>query len=459
MCIRDREYHKELETKGDIGQLKTKLFDILRRLLRQIAFTKDEAEQLQYLNKVYLWFYKKRRMAKKSKVKSLNASFDVVANHGVPPPGNPFKDNNRQERTQHEGFSPSKKLQKYDIKSIRLSIDTTTLSTPKKPPSNISPVSVRSHFIYYKPRSIREQRIEQFWFSKKNALVGRKRNSQEFRQAVNAWGLAKSRFNENLLRKYENKNFGSRFFVRDSGINLGDKKKLVKNGVKEARVSQSVDYEELYREVSIASDDEMPHYNSGRELFSIREHTKLPEIIDLSKSIIEEANTKKHSSRVARHKKTTKSVPKAETAISEADKSHVDYIRKVYGPLINQAKLDVSVKESIFETGPKSVMSLSLYNRVARRPNSICEVPTRGTPVTHSVDKARARISQMKEILNIKEHLARQSVECDMAALEKAILLPEDHPESPISPNSLVQPGSRLMVNPFEVPKNAKKRK
>ena len=438
------QFHKEIKSKDDNGDLQLKrLFDVLRKLLRQIVFTKNEDKQLGYLNKVYIWFHKKRKMAKEGKVRTLNVSFDITSNRLQSPLRSFNKaedDEVKRVRTRHGEFEPREKLQKFDLKRIKLNVDIKNLTTSTKHyiSKDTTPTAIRSHFIYYKPRNMREQRMEQFWFNMKNDSVRKKRSSQEFRQAINSWGLAKSRFNENLLRKYENKNLGTRFFTRDNSVQFNGKKN---------QVNENVDYAKVYNEVSSESEDETPHYSKRR--LPIR--TKLPEIIDMNIPTIQEKSIEKK-------KEVAKSVLRAEEAINEADKNHVNYIRKVYGPIINQEKLDVKAIDSIFEAGPKSVKSLSLYNKLVKRPNTMCEIPFRGTPLTHSLDKTKLRISQMKEIINMKEHLARQSVDCDMISLEKAILLPEDKPEAIMTPNNFIQPGSRLIVNPFEVPKKAKKK-
>ena len=108
----------------------------------------------------------------------------------------------------------------------------------------------------------------------------------------------------------------------------------------------------------------------------------------------------------------------------------IDTLRRLKGKLINAQPLNKSdMIDNVFTSGSTGHMTLSLYER----PRSICLPSPYGEVVAnrsqmnvsrHS-DNEEHRMEQLREIGQLKAHLARDRVDCNVLTLERAILLPD----------------------------------
>ena len=72
-------------------------------------------------------------------------------------------------------------------------------------------------------------------------------------------------------------------------------------------------------------------------------------------------------------------------------------------------------------------------------------------------DNEEHRLEQLREIGQLKAHLARDRVDCNVVTLERAILLPEQSPSTERRKYPSI--GSMLLKNPFPPVKKKKGKK
>jgi len=462
------EFQKEIHERA-AGQeaenihLKMILYKCLNRLLRVIVLTKDSNTQEGYIRRVYNWFSKRKMKAKPRSRKELGISSAWQSTEPEKPPA--MNENKtlyeEKRRTVHPEISPPKnRLLEYNTKELLLTKiqepydqdkrETAatllpTLSTLIEKPREHKQSGNGSHFLYYKPRYFEEQKMERLWLAKKNKNVAKKREEVEHKKAVAKWGLARSRFNENLLRKHENKNYANNFAVRKQET------KAVRS-----KTVDKVHYAKIYNEES--SDDEervaKKRYNKNNK--------KPPEVIDTSQPTKSMAIEKKGLGSKKKSLKVVKSiVPKVATIIADSGKKRVDYVRKMFGHLINEVNDNMESAANIFVNGPKGINSLSIYNKDVRRPYTVNSsmIVSNNLPITHQGEREQFRMSQIKEINGIKKYLAKEEITCNATSLQRAILMPEDHSELRMTAENFLHPGSRLLVDPFAVVKKKAKKK
>ena len=501
------EFYKDLQAKSlggdmvdDSLHLKLVLYDCLKKLLREIVATGDRIHQANYLQRVHAWFAKRKERSENKSRKEIG----LVSENEIPEPkkyliveGSSKKLYDDKMRTLHPEIPPPKeRLTEFNIKNLAPeSKEANTepvkeekpVSTESVPPpplivqrkggheqdednKKFLGIEGQSNFLYYKPRDPEEQKVEKMWLAKKNKEIAEKRANEELEKVVTEWGFAKSRLNENVVRKHENVTFGNNFPVR----NATRPNTTVINGEK------GIDYEKIYNEAS-SDDGAEDEQQSPRKMQSTdserkkKPDRKLPQIVDLRGSTVNTTSNvlgqtspprtspppppKPAPKTVGKPKTLPKVIPRTQTAISEADKMRVDYIRKMYGHLIGEMKDNMDTAANIFVNGPKGINSLSIYNKFVQRPytaNNPSKL-SRDVPITHQGNREQFRVNQMKEINTIKEHLAREEVPCSMQALQRAILAPEDYPAFRMTADNFLKPGSRLIINPFAKKKKKKK--
>eukprot|EP01022_Parablepharisma_sp_SALTPOND_P002265 TRINITY_DN1092_c0_g1_i1.p1 TRINITY_DN1092_c0_g1~~TRINITY_DN1092_c0_g1_i1.p1 ORF type:complete len:652 (+),score=72.85 TRINITY_DN1092_c0_g1_i1:107-2062(+) len=503
------EFYKDIQARSfgtdapeDGLHLKIVLYECTKKLLREIVNTKDKVLQSSYLQRVHTWFAKRKDQAERKGRKELG----VLSEQDIPEPKRylvvepPKKLYEEQMRTLHPEIPPPKeRLTDFNLKGIKPEAKVETSQKPEteeqdaaalfvpSPPliqqkiaSNAKldtklGIEAQSNFIYYQPKDPEEQKVEKLWLAKKNKAIADKRTSEEFQSIVSEWGFAKSRLNENLIRKHENTNYGNNFAVRNSAAGTKRPKTTIGKG--------QVDYEQIYNEPSSEGTDEEAVTESPRKpltAMSARKNKperRPPEVVDLRGSIATAASSMiaalgqpsvipktapaKPPIRPGQKPKEPKPLPKVSTAINEADKMRVDHIRKMYGHLIGENKDNMDTAANIFVNGPKGINTLSIYNKDVKRPYT-AQNPSRlsrDLPVTHQGSREQFRMHQMKEINSMKEHLAKEEVPCSIVALQRAVLMPEDYPAFRMTAENFLQPGSRLIVNPFAKKKKKKKGK
>jgi len=508
------EFYNDLQARSlnsDVPEdglhLKVVLYDSLKKLLREIVSTEDKVLQSSYLQRVHTWAAKRKERNEKKTRKELG----VLSEKDIPQPKKylveqPSKKLYEEKmRTLHPEIPPPKeRLADFHLKELKSEkgeqkVDQkveqteqkaeTILPVPpiiqnkfpedSKAPTKTLGVGAKSNYMYYEPKDPEEYKMERMWLAKKNKAISDKRASEEFEKIVNEWGFAKSRLNENVMRKYENVNFGNNFSVRNSAVG-GKRPKTTAAPMKK----EENDYEKIYDESSSEEVEEdsqqidsprkpQTAFNSKRPVSSI----KPAEFIDLRNSVSTAATaagnaigkptilpppkTAPMRPRIApKPKPAPKILYNAATAISESDKMRVDYIRRMYGHLIGETKDNMDTAANIFVNGPKGVNSLSLYNKDVKRPYTANPIrQARDLPITHQGNREQFRINQIKEINNIKEHLAKDEIPCSIVSLQRAILVPEDYPAFRMTAQNFMQPGSRLIVNPFAKKKKKKGKK
>ena len=494
------EFGAEVQTKyfiDDIRDDKLHLTIILHRslsnLIREILNTHDKADQAEYITRVYDWFLKKRKREKTTIKKELGLPYSEKENEEpkdylTVEPKQLYEENRR---TIYPEIPPPKdRLTDYNLKKVEIKAivpEEVTLENEKKETAaNLLPslplikdksnidasldttanIEAQSNFMYYKPRYTDEQKVERVWFAKKNQEIIQKRTSEEFSKSVSEWGFARSRFNENITRKYENKNYANNFFIRNFETKAIRPKTTDK-------VVNKTNYQEIYNEESsVDENEEVKPFTSKSFVKSVdhrRVRHKLPEIVDVSKCKAEEVNKSpvKKVHRVVGKKKKKKAkkvrepIPRIATALNESRKDRVNYIRKMYGHLIGETTDNMEGAANIFINGPKGINSLSIYNKDVKRPYTVNNsmAVTTDLPITHQGEREQFRVNQMKEINTIKEYLAKEEVPCPIAALQRAILVPEDYPVLKMTAENFIQPGNRLIVNPFAKKKKKKGKK
>ena len=470
--------------------LKVILYESLIKLLREIATTKDKALQVSYLQKVYNWFAKRERR----QCASLRKEFGTAPTKTLSPHQTkaltevPSKSLYEQRmRTLHPEIPPPKiRLEDYKRKALNKSNlvnnakseainnaenvshkvnDTTTTvnktmdstmiaATAILPPAPIlkaasgvewaskerkaAAIEAKSAFLYYDPQDPDEQKIERMWFAKKNKEIAEKRAAEELKEVIKKWGYAKARVNEELVRKHENVTYGNNFAVRDH---------RPMSKAKSANKTR-VNYQEIYEKESSGEDEEEHSPYEESPVIAKRKGAKTPDITDLRGSMPELPK------RACRH------LPAVQKAIYEGDKHKVDYIRKMYGHLINATEDKMDTAANIFVNGPKGMKSLSIYNKDVERVTPDGQKRrqlNRSVPATHACTRNMFRLQQVKEINRIKSFLAKEEIPCSALTLQRAILMPDDYPADMMVAGNFPKPGVRLLVNPFSIKKKGKK--
>jgi len=509
--LHDREVRISIDSTKSVDpcwHLNVTLYECISKLLREISVIQDKSLQGKYLQRVYDWFGKRNNKLKNTSLRH-ETNIGVNPPKPAPPPQPPLEFNGRKiyeqrMRTLYPEIPPPKdRLQEFkkhelnksvietkkndsliDISNTKASnIDKTEIEinyspSPYIPVQSIttinnnktfaggldwakrekksSQIEAKSTFQYYEPMDDDEQKIEQMWFSKKNKEISEKRTQEEFYAMLKKWGKAKARLNEEIRRKHENITYGNNFGIRNITKKYASEKKAI--GINKTDINI---YKEEYEKNS--SDDEPeektvldPETNELSPIVKEPKKIKLPEINDLresSKALIKQEKP-------AKAKKPEKPIVlEAQKAIYEGDKKKVDYIRKMYGFLINASEDKMDSAANIFVNGPKGMKSLSLYNKDVKRASTVGKKPKiveRHVPATHVGTREQFRLQQVKEINKIKAFLAKEDVPCSVLTLQRAILMPEDFPAIQMKAENFAKPGARLLINPFAVKKKKK---
>eukprot|EP00826_Nyctotherus_ovalis_P054183 TRINITY_DN7084_c0_g2_i2.p1 TRINITY_DN7084_c0_g2~~TRINITY_DN7084_c0_g2_i2.p1 ORF type:complete len:493 (+),score=167.55 TRINITY_DN7084_c0_g2_i2:48-1481(+) len=469
MCIRDR-FYRELQTHShapdmpeDELRLRVVLYDCLKKLLREIIATQDKAAQLSCVQRVYVWFAKRRKRT----TKTLKKELGLLREQEAPKPVKYLdlelskKLFDEKKRTIYPEIPPAKdRLADFSVRVVRPPEE----AKKEAPPVAEAKEEVRGgveaegNYLLYRARRAEEQKVERLWFEKKNKEVGKKREKEEFETIVKNWGFAKSKFNENLTRKCENVNYGNNFGVRTAETTA----RRPITGVTEFK---DPDYEQIYHEPSSEEEEltERPFTERSKH------NSELPEIVDFRGTEFKFANgvglmppktAPVNAKRGQAVKKVKELIPKVVDVISESDRNRVEFVRRMYGGLIGEENDNMESAANIFASGLKGVNSLSIYNKDVQRPYTVHD-PTRlgrGVPLTHRGTRDQFRVHQLKEMNSMKEHLAKNEIPCSITTLRRAVLLPEDYPQFHMTSQNFLLPGSRLMVNPFAKKKKKKKK-
>lgn len=436
--------------------LKMALYESIKKLLREIVLTADRTLQMNYLQRVYDWFLKRRKGNYKFGHKEMGFAHEkpvVVKKYTIEFPAKKFYE--EKMRTLHPEIPPPKdRLGDFNRKTVKEAFEEKPNPEGKKEdnvqipyppfvaqkPAFVPPqretqkaIESKSHFLYYQPIDPEEQKMEQMWFERKNKIVAEKRQAEEQEEVLNRWGNSKSRVNESMTRKYENINYGNNFVIRKAPYATHKRSSTMGN-------KQELNYKKIYDDAS--SEDEKETETTTPLGIARKTRKKKPHVTDLRKNNVQSLNTS--------------------NVFYDGDKRKVESIRKAYGKLIEATEDKMDAASNIFINGPKGIQTLSLYNNNVKRPYTNGprgKSQGRRVPVTHAGSREGYRMQQMNEITRIKEHLAKEDISCSIIALQRAILIPEDYPACRMSAENFARPGSNLLVNPFAVKKSKKGKK
>eukprot|EP00826_Nyctotherus_ovalis_P014016 TRINITY_DN13867_c0_g3_i1.p1 TRINITY_DN13867_c0_g3~~TRINITY_DN13867_c0_g3_i1.p1 ORF type:complete len:564 (-),score=169.03 TRINITY_DN13867_c0_g3_i1:181-1872(-) len=491
------EFNSEIQNKyfaaeahDDELHLRVVLYRCLNKLFREIIVCRDKKIQEGYIKRVYNWFSKRREKSRPDMRRELGlpSNKENIEHKDYLTIESKQKLYEDKKRTVHPEIPPPKdRLGVVEVKTIKAE---EAKAEKEQAPSSLLPslpliqdnqkaslldkektsVEAQSTFIYYKPRYNKEQQLERLWHARKNQSIQKKREGEELSKSVTEWGFARSRFNENIARKHENKNYANNFFIRNFETKAVRPKTTLK-GTKEP------DYKGIYNGESSGDENEEVRPFTSKTYVKSAERRRvrkpLPDLVDLSKCDINEVNmtaAQRKARLLAAKRKKKKApkkvrevIPRVSTAVSESGKSRISYIRRMYGHLIGETNDSMDSAANIFVNGPKGINSLSIYNKDVKRPYTVSASMSMGLnadlPITHQGNREQFRVNQMKEVNTIKEYLAKEEVPCNITALQRAILMPEDYAGMQMKAESFLQPGSRLIVNPFAKKKKKKGKK
>eukprot|EP00826_Nyctotherus_ovalis_P032049 TRINITY_DN25886_c0_g1_i2.p1 TRINITY_DN25886_c0_g1~~TRINITY_DN25886_c0_g1_i2.p1 ORF type:complete len:507 (+),score=116.98 TRINITY_DN25886_c0_g1_i2:86-1606(+) len=424
-----QNYNYKLPKYMQQDPLKITLYESLRKLLREIAATKDLTQQSTYIQRVCEWILKRekrplRKVLRPTHIQRLRplaqeqmslCSAKELYGRGM--------------RTVHEEIEPAKeRIKAYCCKVLdnEATRDEDRRGTPRRVVKRVEespvkkqerckstargyyarniPIEARSNFLYYAPKDEGEQKAERLWFGNKNREIMKKRSTVELQDTLNKWGHARSRLNKEITRKIESTSCSNNFPVRNYQSKSLKRFKSTNRGSKR--------YKELYDEQSDDEAEESPAVRPD----SIPHVQKSPIIVDLSAGIKKVGE----KSRARLRKKKEKIIlPDVTKVIHDGDKKRVDYIRRMYGHLINTAAENIEPTDNIFTAGPKGINTLSTYNKDVRRSYtkySARREVARSTPLTHAGSREQLRVQQAKEIRRMKEHFAKQEIPCTMVS-------------------------------------------
>jgi hypothetical protein len=471
--------HKEPEPIPDY-HLRVTLYDCLKKLLCEIVNTDDRNLQMNYLRRVYEWFAKRQEkklrtgrkevgLLQQSEFVEPRKYIEVVPNRQlyeeqrrtihteIPPPGERLNEFDHRELKSDRPTSAEESARPESSGQHKLPaiVPAPPLVVPKvgegftQRERKKAAVTAKSNFLYYEPQLPEEQKMERMWVLKKNKDIADKRVAEEFQEVTSQWGRAKERVNENITRRQENLCYGNNFAVRDAA------RRAHRPQTSDCR-KRPVDFKQVYEASSSEEEDVLsspaPHakQTQTQRQAQAQDQPRQPIVADLT---AERPTTTQP--------KTRKLLYNAATAIHESDKMKVDYVRRMYGHLIGESNLKMEPADNIFVTGPKGTKTLSLYNKDVQRPYTVSggQRSARELPITHQGSREQFRTQQLKEIQKLKEHLAKAEIPCSMVTLQRALLIPEDYPTMRMTAQNFLQPGSRLIVNPFAKKKKKKKSK
>jgi hypothetical protein len=346
------------------------------------------------------------------------------------------------------------------------------------------PMEYRSNYAYYTPTgNIEELALEQRWRDGQNKKLMDKREQEELTAVMKEWSFAKSRIEEESVRKNESMTYGSRFETRAfkprvlSAITTGSAQ--VYSPIKNTRKltsSQGKKRESDGEEQAVVNDGERERqeleqvldYESDEEF-----HETPSQYLNISKmdpkSIFYEdkmrPKTSGHLPRLVDYSNvvpvgmaTGEIIPGKENKLIENEMSRlkIERLRKMHANILNHSKAqtvggaqtDNSLLIDKSQRGP----SLSVYDSGIKassyRPFSA---------IYQKVNDISIRTDQLNEVEEVKKKLAKFRINVPMRTLATSLLVPDKIPVGQLKP--LPEPGLGLLKNPFYKEKKGKKKK
>ena len=431
-------YHLDLRRKTSqlhtdkSAQWKQIIYSSLHRLLNECIFTNIRRLQLDYLNKVYDWFYSKIGVIKQpSKPNSAQTpaptSASLIMNQEPE-----LNAQASQKRVQSSGsLRPHTANTMYTMHTLSSKLfDSRPTSAVKlpiqafvgsgEPNGEIPEVDFENSFISCNPLGEEvEEKIEKRFKENRLKDLAEKRLRDEMRAKVESWTLARARKTEEFNRKFESNRVGSRFDNR-------------------------------------AYSPSRPH--TASETFIAR-----GKIFDLQDPEPDLA--------LPLVKSEAKGVESLQAKTQPAHKmTKIETIRKLHGGIL-EGDESADEQDNILDHDLNAV-TLSAYsksgqlwnNRNCPRPHTAGYLPPARTIMSKGLNiqsrpVTAQRANQLDEINEVKKQLAKKNIPCSIDTLKHGLLMPEDLPSESLTYLSMPVSGASLLVNPFtKLSKKGKKK-
>lgn len=407
-----RRKHPQMHA-GKSSQWKQIVYTSLHRLLNECLYTNVRKLQLEYLNKVYEWYY--------TKVGVTITQQDLSDPAGV---------QKTAEYVEEEGPD---RLSQYSRRKIQssASVRPKTANTvhsklfDSRPPSAAVKIPIQAFLGAGEPRTeIPEEDFETSYISytpigeeaEKNAEIrfkenrmkdlAEKRLRDEMRAKVDSWTLVRARKTEEFNRKFESNRFGSKFDNRAYAPSRPHTAGEALGGVQKERTFEMVD----------------------------PEAEKIEDTKGKTVEVVQESQPLHKLSKIA-------NIRKLHEEILEGDES-------------------ADEPNNILDYDPTAVTlsayskSGQIFNREVSRPHTAGYLPPARNILSRGLSGqsrpvTAQRASQIDEVYEVKKHLAKKNIPCSIDTIKYGLLMPEDLPPESLTHLSLPIAGSGLLSNPF----------
>lgn len=446
------------------------LYNSLHRLLAEVVFTEEKAQQEECLTRVFRWYYEKVKRPELNLV----VDYPVAEEKAEPAITEQSVNNPSEERlrkySRRQIFSATHRTEDTQSRpgtanltatkgSLPFSRPMTAASRPMTASGMLSAASrpgtallsgirksawgentvstsaftgigdptaepragpaFASTYVHFAPfESEEDQKAEK----RVQAILEKgqmdERLAQEMREKVYSWSVTRARQEEELTRRTEGNRFASRFESRG----LPSRPHTALPALKSVKSVPSIDF------------------------------TKDPE-----KPVVEEAAV------------PVVSPPPVPQVPYFTDYDKVNRARKMHGKLIDATEHHHYEDFRATETGRTTI---SAYQNTASRPYTAVPRPlssgalsrpmsavTTGLGSMQNFPISEGRLAQMAEMNEVKSKLALRGVPVDFGSLSAALLVPEDLPPARLTAQDMPDYGAKMMVNPFSKLGKKKKKK
>ena len=415
---------------------RTVLYSSLQKLLREVVFTGEKELQEKCLLRVVKWYYEK--VQRPEAVKTIRYAEENKENSGSLSPGPDTRLQKYSRRqitsaTTRSDLPPSRPItasrpvtssQKIPSLTAEIPLSSSLAFTGIGDPVTESRADFGSSFVHYQPYDEEsDKRVEQRLRGIQVKEQSDNRVELEMQEKVYQWTKVRARQEEEMTRRMEGVRFASRFESR--GV-----RSRPTTAVPKSHTQSKSPIRPITPVVDLTADPILQPERPPEEVLS----------------------------------------PKAEAAPYFQNFEKVARMRLVHGGLVNASENHEESEKHYLEN-KGDTLSISAYSRrTARdrpqtasttRPGSVPRsraVLTGGLPIEHRPLSA-GRSSQLTEIAEIKNKLAKQGLPCRIDNLAAALLVPEDFSDLKLQQTGLPKDGARLMENPFLKLKKKKKKK
>lgn len=409
-----RRKHPQMHP-GKSSQWKQIVYTSLHRLLNECLYTNVRKLQLEYLNKVYDWYYTKVGVLSEPEQNTqieLRKTPEYIEEEAP----DRLSQYSRRKIQSSASLRPKtantvhSKLFDSRPPSAAIKLPIQAFTGAGEPREEIPEVEFETSYISYTPVGEEAEKNAEIRF-KENRMkdLAEKRLRDEMRAKVDSWTLVRARKTEEFNRKFESNRFGSKFDNRAYSPSRPHTAGEALNGKKE-RVFEMID----------------------------------PEIEKVEKDVNGVAKT-------------------VEVVVQESKPLHkmskIDTIRKMHGEILEG---DESVDEpnNILDYDPTAVTlsayskSGQIFNREVSRPHTAGYLPPARNILSRGLNGPNRpvtaqRAGQIDEIYEVKKHLAKKNIPCSIDTIKYGLLMPEDLPPESLTHLSLPIAGSGLLSNPF----------